>query len=163
MGRTIGKSTSRVLSTEEWSQAHLYVLTNCEEVTSFIEEHKQSIRVKPRIRARDVYLIHTREFISWFEEHEMSLRRGRVQIVSPEHELDNLQQLLDIQPAATTTPSSSNSSDSSDPSDPSDPFVVGSSSSKKRTRGPTCNLDLLSMKPGEKKNYTIQYQRASCL
>ena len=37
MGRTIGKSTSRVLSTEEWSQAHLYVLTNCEEVTSFIE------------------------------------------------------------------------------------------------------------------------------
>ncbi|RVW77130.1 hypothetical protein CK203_054291 [Vitis vinifera] len=259
MGRTIGKSTSRVLSTEEWSQAHLYVLTNCEEVTSFIEEHKQSIRVKPRIRARDVYLIHTREFISWFEEHishkrtrkgkktqnsgvvviaevssfasardknpipghvsyygvltdvielhylggnrvilfkcdwwdvinsgrgikkdeyeftclnferticidepfviasqakqvfyvqnsneenwhtvveiqtrgvydmnqkEMSLRRGRVQIVSPEHELDNLQQLLDIQPAATTTPSSSNSSDSSDPSDPSDPFVV---------------------------------------
>ncbi|RVW97993.1 hypothetical protein CK203_028978 [Vitis vinifera] len=299
MGRTIGKSTSRVLSTEEWSQAHLYVLTNCEEVTSFIEEHKQSIRVKPRIRARDVDLIHTREFISWFEERishkrtrkgkktqnsgvvvtaevssfasardknpipghvsyygvltdvielhylggnrvilfkcdwwdvinsgrgikkdeygftclnfertictdepfvlasqakqvfyvqnsneenwhtvveiqtrgvydmnqkvstndpepyqqlitlhsqrdEMSHRRGRVQIVSPEDELDNLQ-LLDIQPAATTTPSSS------DPSDSSDPSVVGSSSSKKRTRGPTRNLDLLSMKPGEKK------------
>ena len=37
MGRTIGKSTSRVLKTEEWSQAHLYVLSNCEEVTSFIE------------------------------------------------------------------------------------------------------------------------------
>ena len=37
MGRTIGKSTSPVLSTEEWSQAHLYVLTNCEEVISFIE------------------------------------------------------------------------------------------------------------------------------
>ena len=55
----------------------------------------------------------------------MSHRRGRVQIMSPEDELDNLQQLLDIQPAATTTPSSSNSSDSSDPSDPSDPFVVG--------------------------------------
>ena len=34
---TIGKSTSCVLSTEEWSQAHLYVLTNCEEVTPFIE------------------------------------------------------------------------------------------------------------------------------
>ncbi|KAL6341494.1 hypothetical protein AAG906_032614 [Vitis piasezkii] len=145
MGRTIRKSTSRVLSTEEWSQAHLYVLTNCEEVMSFIEEHKQSIRVKPRIRARDVDLIHTREFISWFEEREMSHRRGRVQIVSLEDELDNLQQLLDIQPAATTTPSSS------DPSDSSDPSVVGSSSSKKRTRGPTRNLDLLSMKPGEKK------------
>ena len=42
----------------------------------------------------------------------MSHRRGRVQIVSPEDELDNLQ-LLDIQPAATTTPSSS------------DPSVVG--------------------------------------
>ena len=37
MRHTIGKSTSRVLSTEEWSQAYLYVLTNCEEVTSFIE------------------------------------------------------------------------------------------------------------------------------
>ena len=37
MGRTIGKSTSRVLGTKEWSQAHLYVLTNCEEVTPFIE------------------------------------------------------------------------------------------------------------------------------
>ena len=46
-------------------------------------------------------------------------RRGRVQIVSPEDELDNLQQLLDIQPTATTTPSSS------DPSDSSDPSVVG--------------------------------------
>ncbi|KAL6333684.1 hypothetical protein AAG906_028870 [Vitis piasezkii] len=70
----------------------------------------------------------------------MSHRRGRVQIVSPENELDNLQQLLDIQPAATTTPSSSDPSDSSDPS------------IQKRTRGLTCNLDLLSMKPG-KKNY----------
>ena len=48
----------------------------------------------------------------------MSHRRGRVQIVSPEDELDNLQ-LLDIQPAATTTPSSS------DPSDSSNPSVVG--------------------------------------
>ncbi|KAJ9684835.1 hypothetical protein PVL29_017026 [Vitis rotundifolia] len=89
----------------------------------------------------------------------MSHRRGRVQIVSPEDELDNLQ-LLDIQPAATTTLSSS------DPSDASDPSVVGmikkivfnftydkcSSSSKKRTRGPTRNLDLLSMKPEEKKS-----------
>ena len=37
MGHTIGKSTSRVLGTEEWSQAHLYVLTNYEEVTPFIE------------------------------------------------------------------------------------------------------------------------------
>ncbi|RVW89969.1 hypothetical protein CK203_036570 [Vitis vinifera] len=74
--------------------------------------------------------------------------RGRVQIASPEDELDNLQQLLDIQPAATTTPSSF---DPSDPSDSSNPSVVGSSSSKKRTRGLTRNLDLLSMKPGEKK------------
>ena len=35
--------------------------------------------------------------------------------MSPEDELDNLQQLLNIQPAATTTPSSSGASDSSDP------------------------------------------------
>ena len=36
----------------------------------------------------------------------MSHRKGRVQIVSPKDELDNLQQLSDIQPTATTTPSS---------------------------------------------------------
>ena len=46
----------------------------------------------------------------------MSHRRGRVQIVSLEDELDNLQQLLDIQPVATTTPSSFYPSDSSNPS-----------------------------------------------
>ena len=45
----------------------------------------------------------------------MSHRRGRVQIVSPEDELNNLQ-LLDIQLAATTTSSSFDISDSSDPS-----------------------------------------------
>ena len=33
----IAKSTFRVLSIEEWSQTHLYVLTNCEEVMSFIK------------------------------------------------------------------------------------------------------------------------------
>ncbi|KAJ9693780.1 hypothetical protein PVL29_009643 [Vitis rotundifolia] len=75
----------------------------------------------------------------------MSYQRGRVQIVFPEDELDNLQQLSNIQPVAATTPSSSNPSNSSDPS------VVGSSSSKKRTHGPIHNLDLLSMKPGEQK------------
>ena len=37
MRHTIGKSTSRIFKTEEWSQAHLYVLSNCEEVTPFIE------------------------------------------------------------------------------------------------------------------------------
>ena len=46
----------------------------------------------------------------------MSHRRGRVQTVSLENELDNLQQLLDIQRVATTTPSSFGPSDSSDPS-----------------------------------------------
>ena len=34
----------------------------------FIREHKQSIKAKPRIHARDVNLIHTRELISWFKE-----------------------------------------------------------------------------------------------
>ncbi|KAJ9691563.1 hypothetical protein PVL29_013675 [Vitis rotundifolia] len=72
----------------------------------------------------------------------MSYQRGRVQIVSPEDELDNLQ-LLDIQLAATTTPSSSN------PFDALDPSVVGSSSSKKRTHGPTRNLDLLIVYDGK--------------
>ena len=47
---------------------------------------------------------------------EMSLRKERVQIVAPKDELKNLQQLLDMQPPMTTTPSSfgpSNSSNSS--------------------------------------------------
>ena len=44
----------------------------------------------------------------------MSHRKGRVQIVSPKDELDNLQQLSDIQPTATTTPSSSGPSNSLD-------------------------------------------------
>ncbi|KAL6313164.1 hypothetical protein AAG906_016741 [Vitis piasezkii] len=127
----------------------------------YCERHKQSIRVKPRIRARDVDLFHEKnslvglknenwhtvveiqtrgvydmnqkvstndpepyqqfitlhsqrdvhelienDLINWdrndiaketIQTDEMSHRRGRVQIVSPEDELDNLQQLLDIQ------------------------------------------------------------------
>ena len=35
--KSMGHTRNYVLSTEEWSQAHLYVLTNCEEVTSFIK------------------------------------------------------------------------------------------------------------------------------
>ena len=44
----------------------------------------------------------------------MSHWRERVQTVSPEYEFDNLQQLLDIQRVATTTPSSSGPSNSLD-------------------------------------------------
>ena len=46
----------------------------------------------------------------------MSHQKGRIQIVSSEDELDNLQQLSDIHPTATTTPSSSGPSDASDSS-----------------------------------------------
>ena len=35
----------------------------------FSDSTNKSIRAKPCIRARDVDLIHTKEFISWFEEH----------------------------------------------------------------------------------------------
>ena len=34
-------------------------------------------------------------------------------------------------------------------------LLLESSSNKKRTRGLTCNMDLLGMKPGEKKINTI--------
>ena len=44
----------------------------------------------------------------------MSYQRGRVQIVAPKDELENLQQLSDMQPLMTTTPSSSSPSHSSD-------------------------------------------------
>ena len=37
MRRIIGKSTSCVFKIEEWSQTHLYVLSNYEEVIPFIE------------------------------------------------------------------------------------------------------------------------------
>ena len=37
-------------------------------------------------------------------------------------------------------------------------LLLKGSSSKKRTCGPTCNLDLLGMKPSEKKINTIQYK-----
>ena len=44
---------------------------------------------------------------------EMSLWRGIVQIVAAKDELENLQQLSNMQPPMTTTPSSSGPSDSS--------------------------------------------------
>ena len=42
-------------------------------------------------------------------------------------------------------------------------LLLESSSSKKMTRGQTRNLDLLGMKPGEKKINTFQYKRPSWL
>ena len=50
----------------------------------FIREHKQSISVKPRIRARDVDLIHTREFINWFGEH-VSTYTTKIFLLSNKH------------------------------------------------------------------------------
>ena len=37
VGRALGKSTFCELIPKEWAQAHLYVLTNCEDVIPFIE------------------------------------------------------------------------------------------------------------------------------
>ena len=37
IGRSLGMHTCRELSSEEWAQAHLYVLTNCEDVIPFIK------------------------------------------------------------------------------------------------------------------------------
>ncbi|KAL6312664.1 hypothetical protein AAG906_018929 [Vitis piasezkii] len=47
-----------------------YVRNKSRPEGSIAEEHKQSIRVKPR----NVDLIHTREFISWFEERIIQMR-----------------------------------------------------------------------------------------
>nr|CAN70148.1 hypothetical protein VITISV_044012 [Vitis vinifera] len=93
------------------------MVDKAEATSKKLPEHKQSIRVKPRIHARDVDLIHTREFISWFEER----------IIQLQHEGPISEHILSL---------------SHGPS---------SSSSKKRTRDPTRYLDLLSMKPREKK------------
>ena len=35
--RVLGKSTFRILTDDEWEQARLYVLNNCDEVVPFIE------------------------------------------------------------------------------------------------------------------------------
>lgn len=35
-GRALGKATLRTLSTDEWEQAHLYVLNNCDDVAPFV-------------------------------------------------------------------------------------------------------------------------------
>ena len=37
IGRSLGMHTCRELSSEEWAQAHLYVLTNCDDVIPFIK------------------------------------------------------------------------------------------------------------------------------
>lgn len=36
-GRALGKSVVKELTMEEWTQAHWYILQNCENVTPFIE------------------------------------------------------------------------------------------------------------------------------
>ncbi|XP_057993145.1 uncharacterized protein LOC131174101 [Hevea brasiliensis] len=41
VGRGLGASKTRDLDTQEWEQAHIYVLKNCDEVQPYIEEYSQ--------------------------------------------------------------------------------------------------------------------------
>nr|POE57032.1 ras-related protein rab-2a [Quercus suber] len=61
-----GEYVSRQLSQEEWMQAHLYVLKNCDEVLPYIEEHKYLIQ---QASVKNVENRHEKQFREWFECH----------------------------------------------------------------------------------------------
>ncbi|KAJ8617961.1 hypothetical protein MRB53_014147 [Persea americana] len=70
-GHALGKATLRTLSTDEWEQAHLYVLNNCDDIAPFVQTHKQMIKDAHggHISVRDVDRIHIKEFSKWSELH----------------------------------------------------------------------------------------------
>ncbi|XXG54099.1 hypothetical protein AAC387_Pa03g2065 [Persea americana] len=55
---TLGKATSRTLSTDEWERASLYMLSNCDEVTPYVH---------------DLYgLVFCANYCLWKERHEIA-------------------------------------------------------------------------------------------
>ncbi|KAI3902903.1 hypothetical protein MKW92_014449, partial [Papaver armeniacum] len=76
-GRSLGKSTFRTLSYDEWEEARMYVLSNCDQILPFIEKHKQTIRDKygGKLREKEVEHWHAKMFGSWFENHVRQMKR----------------------------------------------------------------------------------------
>ncbi|KAI3908714.1 hypothetical protein MKW92_007862 [Papaver armeniacum] len=76
-GRSLGKPIFRTLSDNEWEEARMYVLSNCDEILPFIEKHKQTIRGQygGKIRENEVEHWHAKMFGSWFENHVSEMMR----------------------------------------------------------------------------------------
>ncbi|CAL1383444.1 unnamed protein product [Linum trigynum] len=63
--RPIGGSQYVPLSDEELEMAHWYVLSNCEDVQPYMEEHLNSIEAHDLVRKHDVY---KKQFPKWFQK-----------------------------------------------------------------------------------------------
>ncbi|XP_020099532.1 uncharacterized protein LOC109717976 [Ananas comosus] len=59
-GRAIGAGTTRDLDTNEFKQAHIYVLKNCPEVQPFLDQFSQ-------IQSRRALEVFDKNFIEWFK------------------------------------------------------------------------------------------------
>ncbi|RZC71275.1 hypothetical protein C5167_034472 [Papaver somniferum] len=73
LGRSLGKPIFRTLSDNEWEEARMYMLSNCDEIIPFIEKHKQTIRDKygRKIRDNELEHWHAKMFGGWFENHDL--------------------------------------------------------------------------------------------
>ncbi|XP_026399960.1 uncharacterized protein LOC113295844 [Papaver somniferum] len=76
-GRSLGKPIFRTLSDNEWEEARMYMLSNCDEIIPFIEKHKQTIRDKygRKIRDNELEHWHAKMFGGWFENHVCEMKR----------------------------------------------------------------------------------------
>nr|XP_033514653.1 uncharacterized protein LOC104106583 isoform X2 [Nicotiana tomentosiformis] len=73
-GQTKGGSKTITLSHDAFKQACMYVLQNCEEVCSFMEQHAKEIERQSSRRAER----RNNDFTVWFRAHEMTgIGRGK--------------------------------------------------------------------------------------
>ncbi|KAK7272900.1 hypothetical protein RIF29_13942 [Crotalaria pallida] len=84
LSHALGKGVTQHLSLEEWEQAHLYVLHNCDELVEFDKEHKLELE---RETPRNVKQRHKAQFAKWIHE--------RVRKMHEEDEVD-IDELLDV-------------------------------------------------------------------
>ncbi|OMO86779.1 hypothetical protein CCACVL1_09462 [Corchorus capsularis] len=69
------------LSLTEWAKARMYVLQNCDEITEFVDMHKEKLREKD---PRNVEGRHRDEFYEWFKTHVNQLHDEGSQMVNDE-------------------------------------------------------------------------------
>ncbi|CAN1757493.1 hypothetical protein LINPERHAP1_LOCUS6538 [Linum perenne] len=89
VGRSLGKGEIVTLDDDSLTKAHHYVLTNCKEVSPFIEQHIAELRAQyPRATPRIIQVRHNSTFQSWFAHQ---IRRDNVTL--PIENLADLQHL----------------------------------------------------------------------
>lgn len=76
--RPFGSSKYADLSKEDVSEMHWYILSNCEEVDSYIEEHKEILRNEDSRRLEER---HREQFPGWFLDRMISLRNGGDELI----------------------------------------------------------------------------------